>query len=221
MARALERPEPPLPRPSFCRRKPLDLWNYFDAPYATANGTCDCFATAAACIAKTACSSDVANSQQQLAAVCGLSATCPAAGACAIPAAPPATSGASSASGAHLSVFVSKFNAAALGSNAFAPPASASLASWASQGFAPGEQRLVVWSTDDGYDAAAATVLVGVQSVASDVNVAVSVTALSAFPVSYSGSLTARGVTAGAVRAGGLTLVVSLSCDAFVDPGPA
>lgn len=156
--------------------------------------------------------------------MCRLSAACPAAGACTIPAAPAASSsgGASSAaSGAHLAVFVSKFSAAALGSNAFAPPASASLATWASEGFAPGEQRLVVWAADDGYDAAASTVLIGVQSVASDVNVAVSVTALSAFPVSYGGSLAAQGATAGAVRAGGLTLVVSLSCDAFVDPSSA
>lgn len=203
-------------------RKPLDLWNYFDPPYQTANGTCDCFATAASCIAKTVCSSDVAASQQQLAAVCGLSAGCPATGACAIPAATAIAGGsAAAASTAHLAVFVSKFNAAELGSNAFSPPVSESLASWSSSGFAPGEQRLVVWSTDDGYDAAAATVLIGVQSVASDVNVAVSVTALSAFPVSYGGTLTARGVKAAAVRAGGLTLVVSLSCDAFVNPGPA
>ena len=80
----------------------------------------------------------------------------------------------------------------------------------------------MVWSTGDGYDSDANTVLIGVQSVSSDVNVQVSVTALSSFPVSYDGSLAAAaGVTAADIRTGGLRLVVSLSCDAFVDPGPA
>lgn len=185
----------------------------------TANGTCDCFATAAACIAKNVCSADVAASQQQLADTCNYAAECPATGACAIPAAPAVS--ALTASSAHLAVFVSKFDAAALGSNAFSPPTAPALADWFSDGFAPGEQRLVVWSTDDGYDADASTVLIGVKSVASDVDISVSVTALSAFPVSYAGTLTGRGVSAAAIRAGGLTLAVSLSCDAFVDPEPA
>lgn len=202
-------------------RTPIDLWNYFDPAYATANGTCQCFQTAATCIAKNVCSSDIAASQQQLADVCGLSAACPATGACAIPPAPASTTSASAATRAQISLFVSKFNGASLGSNTFSPPTTPATSNWASAGFAPGEQRLVIWSTDDGYDADTNTILIGVQSVASDVNIAVSATALSAFPVSYSGTLTTSGVSAAAIRAGGLTLAVSLSCDAFVDPEPA
>ena len=203
-------------------RKPIDLWTWYGAPYATANGTCACFAQAATCMAKMVCSADVAASQRQLAAVCGLSSACPATGACVIPSPAPAAA-ASPASAAKLAILVSRYNTAALGANPFPLPTSAALADWASAGLAPGEQRLVVWAADDGYDAAASTVLVGVQSVARDVNVALTVTALSAFPVSYGGTLVAGGggATAAAVRAGGLTLVVSLSCDAFVDPGPA
>ena len=203
---------------------PMRLWNAYDGPFTTSNGTCACFAKAATCIAKSVCSGDVVASQQQLSQVCGFSDVCSSTGACAIPPTPASSlvnRGAGAAASAFIDVYVSKFNTGSLGSNSFTPPTSAALANWASAGFGSGEQRLVVWSSD-GYDAAASTVLIGVKSEASDVDIAVTVTALSAFPVSYSGSLaSAAGVTAANIRAGGLQLVVSLSCDAFVDPEPA
>ena len=126
------------------------------------------------------------------------------------------------ANNASIEIFVTKYSASSLGSNAFSPPLTAALADWSSSGFSKGEQRLAIWSTNDGYDSTADTVLIGVRPVSSDVDLTITATALSAFPVSYSGTLTTPGgVSASAIRAGGLRLAVSLSCDAFVDPGPA
>lgn len=204
------------------KRTSIDLWNSYDAPYSTATGTCACFAAAASCIARSVCSSDVSSiSLANLGQTCSWASGCAVTGACAIPNASTVTAP-SPANHAMLAVFVSRYNEALLGANPFAPPVSSTLADWASEGHAPGEQRLVVWSTDDGFDDAADTVLIGVQSLKSDVNIELTVTALSAFPITYGGTLAAvGGVSAAAIRNGGLTLTVSLSCDAFVDPGTA
>lgn len=80
------------------------------------------------------------------------------------------------------------------------------------------ERRLAIWESD-GYDQDADRVLIAVRANTDAAKVEVRVSDLAAFPVTVSGTLMAPGgVRAEQIRAGGLTLELSLACDLFMDP---
>lgn len=76
------------------------------------------------------------------------------------------------------------------------------------------------WAPED-YAASTNELLIGAIAGASGADLSITVTPLTTYPATIQGTLTAATVSAAAIRAGGLTLTITLTCDQFVDPAVA
>lgn len=222
------------PLGSLPRYPPLSEWRVRDGygPFAVTEAACQCFAAAQACIAEVVCSSDIAATQSAIAALCAKGTICSAirgdpsvnGGLPVCSVVPARLNFTDPAAPAAVGVFVSKANTMNPSADPMLPPVSPELSSWALPASGPtatSERRLVIWE-DDGYGPDADQLLVGLVAANASVSATITMTALSAFPISFEGTLASpAGVTAQQIRDGGLTLIISLSCDVFVDPATA
>jgi hypothetical protein len=196
----------------------LAEWSNKSAVYATPAESCNCFEAAQECLAAVLCNHDVQLAAVALAELCTLGVGCTPAN---CNPQSPTRNFTDAAAPAKLAVFATPYSTLDESSNAFLPPVDSSLARWGGSVEAgTGEQRLVIYGDEDGYtDLSADTLAVVLHAPNASVKATITMTALSAFPVSVSGSLAAiGGATAAQVRAGGLQLILSTSCDVFVEP---
>lgn len=198
-------------------------WNRrLKGTYAVPSSACACFSSALSCIQQAACSqSDYKSTIGSFISLCNATTVCSSRGACtAPPALPqldvvvPAVPGAVPA----VEIFARPWSPDPV-QQAFNPPTDLDGAAWTNalgliNTRSNGAFSLAIFddlsaSSDSDF------VMIGVRSPNASVLVNISVTSLTAFPFTLSGTLL-QGATASDIRAGGRTLTITSNCDSFV-----